>query len=267
MPQILNDPDHRYLSIQLDFQLRDFFELRMLEENRIDGLLPLQVCDDNGTLTLNYDITGKDTLASLAGSKKLLASDIRQLILTLKHVVNGLPPYLLDPSAIALSMDSVYASPVSRSPCFLYVPGKSNSFAEALSDFLQALLSYADHDDYPSVVLAYRLYKESLDHPSALDRLEQILISQETPFGQPVVSSSQTAPIDISSSEALHTPENDPLVSEIREVALADSSSEHDTAEHNHGLFRKLFRKNEEKKECLSPEDEEKQWMEILSKN
>ena len=88
MPQILNDPNHRYLSMEADRQLREHFELRMLEENHVPGLLPLTVCDDNGVLTLNYDISGKDTLASLAMNQKLLAPDIRRLILTLKHVIS-----------------------------------------------------------------------------------------------------------------------------------------------------------------------------------
>jgi hypothetical protein len=36
-----------------------------------------------------------------------------------------------------------------------------------------------DHDDYNSVVLAYRLYKESLSGHGAIDRLEQILIAPD----------------------------------------------------------------------------------------
>ena len=57
MPQILNETDHSYFSVETDPALREHYSLRMLEENRIDGLLRLSVCDDDGKLRLNYDIT------------------------------------------------------------------------------------------------------------------------------------------------------------------------------------------------------------------
>lgn len=266
MPQILNDPNHRYLSMEADRQLREHFELRMLEENHVPGLLPLTVCDDNGVLTLNYDISGKDTLASLAMNQKLLAPDIRQIILTLKHVISGLAPYLLTPSSILLSLESIYVSPVNLAPCFLYVPGQNSHFPTALSEFLQTLLSHTDHDDYPSVVLAYRLYKESLDHPSALDRLEQILISQESPLVEPGYAEHDSDSPDLPTPADLSASENAPLVSEIREVPLDPVLADPPASAHAPGLFQKLFRRAEEKGNCSSPEDEEKQWIELMGK-
>ena len=118
MPRILNDVEHVYLSLDAEPFLRDQFELRMLEENRIGGLLRLSVCDDDGKLKLNYDVTGMDPLSETADRRKLKSQDLRQLILTLKHVITGLEPYLLNASGIVLRMDSVYVDPQSRSPCF-----------------------------------------------------------------------------------------------------------------------------------------------------
>lgn len=259
MPQVLNEVEHSYLTMTADYSLRDHFELRMLEENRIDGLMRLSVCDDDKILKLHYDVTGLESLAELTAQRKLKAQDIRCIILTLKHVITGIEPYLLEASGIRLSMETIYASPVSFAPCFLYFPGQDTNFGEALTDFLQTLLTWTDHDDDASVVLAYRLYRESLDHPSALDRLEQILVSQEnsTPaFGMPPVDdrlnasngfSPEAFPPQSPPVSSVPVAENaagissDPLVSEIREVPAGpdDAAALPDTGKG--GLFHRLF--------------------------
>lgn len=245
MPQILNEVEHSYLSLEADFSLRDHFELRMLEENRISGLLPLTVSDDNRVLNLHYDITGLESLSDLTARKKLKAQDIRCIILTLKHVISGLQRYLLDPAGICLGMDRIFASAESFSPCFLYLPGQSTTFSSALTKFLQELLTWTDHDDDSSVVLAYRLYRESLDHPSALERLEQILVSQDavpdsdsTAADSAALPPEETVPVDSALSE---NPKADPLVMEIREVpAVPDDDTALSDTEKG-GLFHRLF--------------------------
>ncbi len=190
MPQILNETDHSYLSVAADPALREHYSLRMLEENRIDGLLRLSVCDNDGQLFLNYDITRMETLREWAVRRPLRSEDLRLLILTLKHVSAGLSPYLLDPAGIVLDADSVYTDPISHAPCFLYCPGMSGGFGDRLSAFLHTLMELSDHDDCRSEVLAYRMYRESQAHPNALDYLERILISgdpldpRELPAGE-----------------------------------------------------------------------------------
>ena len=173
MPQILNETDHSYFSVETDPALREHYSLRMLEENRIDGLLRLSVCDDEGKLFLNYDITRMETLREWTARHRLRSEDLRLLILTLKHVSSGLAPFLLDPAGIVLDADSVYTDPASHAPCFLYFPGRSGGFGDQLSGFLHSLMELSDHDDCRSEVLAYRMYRESQAHPNALDYLER----------------------------------------------------------------------------------------------
>ena len=179
MSQVQADLSNSCLTVEADPKTRNCWELRMLEENRIEGLLPLSVCDDNGVLRLSYDTAGTEPLSLYTDTAQLKAADLRRLILTLKHVITGMKPFLLEPAGIVLSPESVCLDLRSHSPRFLYLPCRKTVLSEELSQFLQLLMAGTDHDDYPGMVLAYRLYRESLDHPNALDRLEQILISQE----------------------------------------------------------------------------------------
>ncbi len=265
MPQILNETEHRYLSMSSDFRLRENFELRMLEENRIEGLLRLSVCDDNGLLRLNYDITGMEPLSEFTAARKLKSADIRQLILTLRHVVSGIAPYLLSSSGILLTPETVYISPFSGAPCFLYLPGRKDTFSEALSDFLQTLLACTDHDDCASVVLAYRLYKESLDHPNALDRLEQLLVSPDS-AEDPALLSPGPENIELSPANPLTIAAEESLVTELREVPADGYSSAVSENEKSGGLFHRLFRKNEAKN-TAAEQSEDAAWLKLMEQS
>jgi hypothetical protein len=68
-----------YFSVPADMILRSSLELRMLEENRIEGLLALIVCDDDGNLMLHYDTTGLETLSDILKERKADSSDIRRI--------------------------------------------------------------------------------------------------------------------------------------------------------------------------------------------
>jgi len=178
--QSLNDVRHSFLTVRSDIKLRENFELRMLEENRIDGILPMTVCDNDGILDLNYDITGMLPLSEVLLNRRLTGGDIRHIVLSLKHILTGLGPFLLSGTGMILSAESVYTDPVTLSPYFLYLPGRDESFSSSLTDLLEHLMAAVDHDDYDSVVLAYRLYKESQDDVNAIDHLEQLLISPDS---------------------------------------------------------------------------------------
>ena len=119
------DPVRGCLTMEADPSIRNRYELRMLEENRIEGLLPLSVCDDNGILRLNYDVSALIPLSDITDRSGLLAGDLRRLILTLRHIVTGMEPYLLAESGILLKPETVYLESGSRSPHFLYLPQKA----------------------------------------------------------------------------------------------------------------------------------------------
>ena len=267
MSQVQADLSNSCLTVEADPKTRNCWELRMLEENRIEGLLPLSVCDDNGVLRLSYDTAGTEPLSLYTDTAQLKAADLRRLILTLKHVITGMEPYLMNAAGIVLHMDSVYISPRSRAPCFLFLPGRKGEFSSDLSDFLQALLGASDHDDYASVVLAYRLYKASLEPHNALERLEQILISQESSADAPVPSADGQR---ISVPEMLAEATEEHCVVEIRKVPDQDYGAvlPAESGERR-SLFRRLFRKNSAP-ETGAPDSitdaEETEWIQALQR-
>ena len=197
----------------------------MLEENALPGFLPLRPCGAGAENELCYEVSGLHSLSEVCREQALRAAELRHLLLHLLHALSRLPAYLLSSDGVLLQSDCVYLESLSRAPRFLYHPGQQRPFSETLSAFLQELLSLTDQSDEASVVLAYRLYQESLRHPHALDYLERIL------------SASEAAP----QKEEPLAPVNDTLVSEIREVRTEELPQKK-----SGGLLRRLFSHKEE---------------------
>lgn len=225
MPKLLHSAARSFLALPCTEDAAPHFALRMLEENALPGFLPLRPCGAGAENELCYEVSGLHSLSEVCREQALRAAELRHLLLHLLHALSRLPAYLLSSDGVLLQSDCVYLESLGRAPRFLYHPGQQRPFSETLSAFLQELLSLTDQSDEASVVLAYRLYQESLRHPHALDYLERIL------------SASEAAP----HKEEPLIPENDSLVCEIREVqteALPQKKSG--------GLLRRLFSHKEE---------------------
>ena len=214
MMKPVHSATHSALELPLSPADASGFPRRMLEENHIPGFLPLCPTGEALPETLSYDVTGLLSLTDAAAEQKLRAEDLRRLLLYLLQALSRLPVYLLSPDSLVLDADAIYLDPQSRAPCFLYHPGQHADFSDSLSAFLHALLALTDQNEERHMVLAYRLYQESLSHPHSLDYLERILTA---------------------------APPLDPLVSEIREV-----SAEELPQKKSGGLLRRLFHRTEE---------------------
>ena len=169
MMKPVHSATHSALELPLSPADASGFPRRMLEENHIPGFLPLCPTCEALPETLSYDVTGLLSLTDAAAEQKLRAEDLRRLLLYLLQALSRLPVYLLSPDGLVLDADAIYLDPQSRAPCFLYHPGQHADFADSLSAFLHALLALTDQNEERHMVLAYRLYQESLSHPHSLD--------------------------------------------------------------------------------------------------
>ena len=72
----------------------------MVEQNRIPGLLPFHRSRTDGKLYLNYEITGKQTVASLYERRRIGYEEILQLLMGISSHLDMLQRYLLRPEQL-----------------------------------------------------------------------------------------------------------------------------------------------------------------------
>lgn len=152
---------HNYLVVSPDADGEQFYELHMLAENRIKGLLNMHVKYSEEGLLYYYEITSKQPLSRLLENKGMKGEEIIKLITGISAVLDSLEVFLLKEEDIWLVPDQIYIEPEDSQVFLCLIPGLKNDFPDAMRELLQFLLGKVDHRDKEGVVLAYGLFQES----------------------------------------------------------------------------------------------------------
>lgn len=151
------------------------YDLKMLDSNPIEGLLPVSFHVFNGEEELYYDISTKQPLGILYEKREMRKEDLEKLFKGMKSVVNKLEEYLLDVEGVIPEPDHIYMGGDER-VYLLYYPFEKASFQQNIYEFAEYILSRVCNEDEKAVVYAYSFYRyikeENGDLQEALSRLE-----------------------------------------------------------------------------------------------
>lgn len=148
-----------YLTITIDENRS--YELKMITNNEIDGLVPVKAKSINNKTVLSYDIS-----YSVSYKEKIEKIGISYLELcVLMRAINDLndtmSDYLLGINNIVLDMNRIFAD-AGGNIRFCYVPGYEKRFTEQLKTMMEFVLRYIDHKDNQCVMAAYGFYQKIL---------------------------------------------------------------------------------------------------------
>lgn len=166
---------HNYLIIEQDKSATEGFEIDMLKENQINGLLKFHLKQIDAHRYFYYEITSKQPLNRILEFHSLNKEELKGLIAGIAQILNRLPVYLLKEDQILLQPEFIYLEP----ECFLVslclVPGREKKFSEEMIELLRYLLGKVNHQDKECVVMAYALYQESLKDNYSFDTLTELV--------------------------------------------------------------------------------------------
>ena len=128
------------------------YQYRMLEMNRISGLLPCGLRHIDGRRYLYYDITGRQSMQSLYEGRKLSGTELFRLIRELDRVSESISGYLLDEQHLVLSQEQVFYELQTGNYYFTYYPGEVMP-----PEIFRFLADSIDGTDKGAAASAYRL--------------------------------------------------------------------------------------------------------------
>jgi hypothetical protein len=152
---------HNYMIIDPEEMEWEGYESRMLQNNSVEGVLPLQIRQTQDGIRFYYDITSRQPLLRLLEAQKWRAEQIRRLLIGIFGVLERMENYLLRDSRILLDPEYIYVDPENTRIWLCIVPGLMRDFPEDFGRLLEKILEYVDHQDKESVVLAYGIYQET----------------------------------------------------------------------------------------------------------
>lgn len=158
--QYFKDSKHNYLIMKTEVSEENLFQYKMLENNKINGLLPFTLRNMDECYYLYYEIDSRQSLKNRYDRKKMSYEKLMNFFKDLVQTARNLGDYLLDPCHIILSPEGVFEELSSGRFSFIYDPGHEETADEA---FMESIMEYADMEDERGAKLIYKLLDSIYD--------------------------------------------------------------------------------------------------------
>lgn len=172
-----------YMNIHVDLPIpyEENYQVKMLENNEIEGLLRVKGIGRDGFGRYTFRIGTGNTMEKEFSGKDLTKEDIVRFTEDLVETVDSLREYLLDPDSLLLSPDLIAVEEGRYRFCYLPVPvydGKKSlcSAFHAMTEYFVKNLDYRDTD---GVFLACRMHKETMKESYELRKIMEVCTEEE----------------------------------------------------------------------------------------
>lgn len=134
------------------------YQMKMVWENHIEGLLRADIRSLNGTEELYYDITGKQSLYHLFLKRQMNYEDIRGVLLSIYHLCEEIRYYLLEEERILFMPEyCFYNTDTAKADWVFYERCEREAgLYEKLSEYI---IEHMNHEDKKGIDIGYKFYK------------------------------------------------------------------------------------------------------------
>lgn len=205
--------NHNYLVIRKPEDDRLDYELDMIMENRIYGLLDIETRMAEGKEYLYYEISSMQPLRSLYDHKELDWKTIRNICTELVKIYRTATDYMIDEAHLCADPSCIYIGMDDGKPGLLFLPelniGKSENFIELAEFFLERVC----HNDPRAALFAYRFYQTVRKDGFVMTDIERLIENCDTEDGntevlpKPVIHEIVEEPEIIKVPETIKAPE------------------------------------------------------------
>lgn len=199
--------NHNYLVIRKPEDDRLDYELDMIMENRIYGLLDIETRMAEGKEYLYYEISSMQPLRSLYDHKELDWKTIRNICTELVKIYRTATDYMIDESHLCADPSCIYIGMDDGKPGLLFLPelniGKSENFIELAEYFLERVC----HNDPRAALFAYRFYQTVRKDGFVMTDIERLIENCDTEDGNTELLPNPVMPEIVEESEPLKEPE------------------------------------------------------------
>ena len=137
------------------------YELAMLQNNGLKGLLSFELAAENGEWKMAYDITGQQSLDCWMETEKMDADVFSSLLFAIAELYERMAPYLISEEKICLQPDHIFIRNGTVEFSFCFLPELQSVPADPVRELLEYLIAKIDHHDDRLVQVVYQAYEKS----------------------------------------------------------------------------------------------------------
>ena len=172
------DWNHMYFILERPEFYEEDYQMRMLQENKIEGLLQVSGQGINGKSQYSYEISGKVSMKSvyekMVIEKDELASFLRQFLNLLSQIEN----YLLNVNCILLEPEYIFYE--EGKYFFCYLPIEEEQFCYRFHCLTEYFVGKINHKEQQAILLAYELHKATMEENYSLEKIiGQAMVASE----------------------------------------------------------------------------------------
>lgn len=152
------------------------FQLRMITENNIPGLLHTEKRNFNNENSLYYRINGRQNLLQMMQKREADAEILRSLLRETDAVLNTLAQYLLDADSLLLIPECIYFHATEKNISFCMYPFGRKDIRQQLRELSEYFLDRINREDEQAVNIAFRLYRMTREPNFAFSEIVEKLV-------------------------------------------------------------------------------------------
>lgn len=182
MIDFVREMDKNYLKIVNDSVSSDYC-MKMLENNDIEGFLPVRSVVVNNQLSYLYDISGNIPLEEKYLGVEISAEDIVRIAGFIREIIKSSENYMLNMEGVLFDIKYIFCGINDKSWSFVYNSGLASNARDGIKRVMEFILGRLDHKDGNAVILGYGLYKricrDEIPVTQIFDNLEEFTGDKE----------------------------------------------------------------------------------------
>ena len=159
------------------------YEVLMLRDNEVPGLLRTEVRYLDNEKQYYYDISGKLSLKALHEKTNMTYSQMRRLVLCLLDTIRNLHGYMLDENSILLEPEFIFSDREIYYFCYYF--SNSRDIKQAFHELTEFFVREVDYKDEEGVRFAYTLHKATMEENYSIEKIMAEFMEEEEPIQLP----------------------------------------------------------------------------------
>ncbi len=158
-----------YLHIDFPHLYEEDYQIPMIRENNIPGLLDVTGCGIDGKSRYSYAVTGMVSMKSRFESSPVRQEDMLVFVDRVMEVVKSVGKHMLSTNSLLLHPEFMFYD--GRTWFFCYLPGRKKTLCEAFHVITEYFVQKLDYDETEGIMLAYELHKATLQENYDLEKI------------------------------------------------------------------------------------------------
>lgn len=154
------DLNHNYLILTGKQQEGESYQSKMMERNKVHGILPCSARYVDDVVKYYYDISSKQPLAAAFSIRKMNYQLVSSIFMQMEQIFHELDNYLLDSSRILLDVRYMYWDVEAEKIHFIFYPLQEKG-EDSVQKFAEELLNLVDYADKKAVDAVYWFYQKA----------------------------------------------------------------------------------------------------------